>query len=753
MVTAASRLARHSTGDGALVRGLQESPQVRTWVLPACVFSALASTVARGQTGSRVTVQVFGDTVPVGGALVRRAATSARTDDRGTATLFVPPGVDTIVVTKIGFRPDTTILAARIELDTAFVVRLVEQAEVVSPVFVTSTRTERRLEEEPLRIEVLAGDDVGEKSEMRPADTRTLLSEMSGVRTQTLSPLGATNVRIQGLPGRYTALLNDGLPLYGGQASGFTLVEVVPLDLRQAEVIKGAASALYGPQALAGVVNLISRRPPDTSQVLLNQSAPSSTDAMGFLARSFRKEVGLTLLGGLHRQSAEDGDNDGWAEVPGFRRAELRPRLFFDDSSGHSLMATVGGFAEDRVSGTMGDVTPFVARGAGPRSAFSDSLTTRHVDAGLVGRWRSSSSLVFGARTSASDETQHHRFGSTLEDDTRRTLFGEATVTHTLASNVLVAGAAWLRDSYDNTQVSRFDATYSTPGVFLQDTYTPVHWLSGTFNGRCDWSNVYGTICTPRLSVLARTGPLVSARISAGGGWFASRPLTDQTETFGLSHVFEPTALAAERARTASLDVTVTNGPLQVNGTLFANRVVNPVGLQRVAGDTSGAVNLVNATAPLRAHGGELFAVFNEEPFVVTAYFAATRSREVSTESGRVREAPLIPRQTAGLDFALEDDESGAYGALEVFYTGRQSLEDNPYSTVSRPYTTLGVLLSKRWNDATIFLNLENLTGVRLTKYQPLLRSSVGEGGAWTVEPWAPLEGRRVNLGVRWAWP
>jgi len=237
-----------------------------------------------------------------------------------------------------------------------------------------------------------------------------------------------------------------------------------------------------------------------------------------------------------------------------------------------------------------------------------------------------------------------------------------------------------------------------------------------------------------------------------GAGWYAPRPLTDQTETFGLTSVFVSAPLAAERARTSSLDVTWSGGPLQVNGTLFANRVANAVGLQRVPGDTLGAVNLVNAAGSLRTHGGELFAVFNREPFIVTAYYAATRSREVSAENGREREVPLTPPENGGLDFAADDDESGAYAAIEIFYTGRQALEDNPYATASRPYTTIGALLSKRWARATVFLNGENLSNIRLTNYQPLVRPRVGEGGVWTVEPWAPLEGRRVNLGVKWAW-
>jgi outer membrane receptor for ferrienterochelin and colicins len=695
---------------------------------------------------ARIVVHVVHDTTAIAGAVVRAGAVSATTDAIGDATLQVEPGRVTVVVSKIGFRPDTTALLVRADMDTTLTIHLLEQLSTVAPIFVTSTRAERRLEEEPLRIEVLGGDDVGEKSEMRPADSRTLLSEMSGVRVQSLSTLGAASVRIQGLPGRYTAVLDDGLPLYGGQASGFTLVDVVPLDLRQAEVIKGAASALYGPQALGGVVDLISRRPPDTSQALVSQSVPTSTDAMAFIARPIARNASATVLGGVHRQDARDEDHDGWIDIAGVRRAELRPRVFLDDSAGHTLMVTAGAFGEDRSAGTIG--VPKI----GPGVSFPDSLSTRHVDAGVVGHWRASGARSFTVRASATDEEHRHRFGDVTEPDTRRTAFAEATATQSDAHNVLIAGGALLADSYSSGAVPRFNARYSTPGLLVQDTYSAVGSLAATVNGRCDWSNIYGTICTPRLSVLARAGSSLSARLSGGSGWFAPRPLTDETETFGLTRVTIPRGLVAERGRTASVDVTATRGPLEVNGTLFANRVANPVGLQPATGDTTGAVNLVNATGPLNVHGGELFAVFNADPVIATAYYAAMRSREVSAETGRTREAPMTPRQSAGLDFAVDDDESGAYAAVEVFYTGRQSLEDDPYASVGRPFTTVGVLLADRWKSLTVFLNGEDLTGVRQSAWEPIGRSRVGPGGAWTVEPWAPTEGRRFNLGVKRAW-
>src|SRR5437868_9872050 len=144
---------------------------------------------------------------------------------------------------KLGFRPDTLWVSLAGGRDTTITVRVLEQASRIAPIIVTSTRAARRIEEEPLRVEVLAGDDVSEKNEMRPADLRNLLREMSGVRVQTTAPtLGGAVIRLQGLPGRYALVLNDGLPLYGTQSSGFGLVQVPPLDLRQAEVIKGAAS-------------------------------------------------------------------------------------------------------------------------------------------------------------------------------------------------------------------------------------------------------------------------------------------------------------------------------------------------------------------------------------------------------------------------------------------------------------------------------------------------------------------------------
>ena len=114
-----------------------------------------------------------------------------------------------------------------------------------------------------------------------------LVNETTGLRVQTTAPsLGAANVRIQGLRGRYSQLLADGLPLYGAQGDSLGLLQVPPLDLGQVEIIKGVASALYGASALGGVINLVSRRPRETeSRLLVNATSQSGRDVAGFHAR------------------------------------------------------------------------------------------------------------------------------------------------------------------------------------------------------------------------------------------------------------------------------------------------------------------------------------------------------------------------------------------------------------------------------------------------------------------------------------
>jgi outer membrane receptor for ferrienterochelin and colicins len=95
-----------------------------------------------------------------------------------------------------------------------------------------------------------------------------------------------------------------------------------------------------------------------------------------------------------------------------------------------------------------------------------------------------------------------------------------------------------------------------------------------------------------------------------------------------------------------------------------------------------------------------------------------------------------------------EEEDAGRLG-LELYYVGRQELDENPYRTISRPYVILGLLAERRFGSARIFLNAENLLDARQTRWDPLLLSARAAEGRWTTDVWAPLEGRTFNAGVR----
>ncbi|AMY08081.1 Colicin I receptor precursor [Luteitalea pratensis] len=621
--------------------------------------------------------------------------------------------------------------------------------EAKETVVVTATRSGRRLQDEALRVEVIDEEEIEEKALMTPGSVAMLLGETTGLRVQTTAPsLGAANVRVQGLRGRYAQLLADGLPLYGSGGDSLGLLQVPPLDLGQVEVIKGAASALYGPAALGGVINLVSRRAEESHvETLLNATSLGGVDAAVWLGCAPVRGWSWTLLGGAHGQRRNDMDDDGWTDVAAYQRGVVRPRVFYDSGAGASLFLTGGVIAEDRQAGTIG------AAVAPDGLPFAERLETRRADVGGLGRWLLGT-RVLTARGSYSRNGQDRRFGEVRERGTRQTAFGEASLTGVSGRHAWVLGGAFQQDRYAPVEESRFAYTFSAPAVFAQDQIDLGRIASVSASARLDAHSEYGALFSPRLSLLLRPSTEWTMRVSGGGGSFAPTPFTEETDETGLARVARLVGLEAERAVSFSGDLTWTHGGFEVTITGFGSRVSNPVQLAElphilVVPERGITVGLVNAAEPTRTWGTELLARYRHGGFVAMATHGWTRATELDVDRDVRREVPLTPAHAASLNAMLEG-EWGRVGT-EAYYTGRQGLEDNPYRATSREYVLLGGLVERRLGRVHLFLNVENLADVRQTTYDPLIRPTRLPDGRWTVGAWAPLDGRVWNGGVRFA--
>jgi outer membrane receptor for ferrienterochelin and colicins len=679
-------------------------------------------------------LEVRGEHRPVSGAQVNIEGQTYKTDELGKVSITVVPGETELAITAAGYVPQTTLLTVAAGQERILLLELTKAKEEI---IVTATRTDRRIEDQPMRVELLDREEVEEKMMMTPGDITMMLNEMGGLRVQVTSPsLGAASVRIQGMRGRYTRFLSDGLPLFGQQVGGLGLLQIPPMDLAHVEVIKGVSSALYGAGAMGGVVNLVSRHPSNTPirEFLFNQSSRGATDGVFFLAVPLQGNWSGSMLGGAHFQRQTDVNDDGWADLPGYSRGIVRPRLFWDNHKGKNLFVTGGFTYEDRDGGTV-DNRVLPATGL----AYREALESRNFDIGTVAQYLIANKYLVSGRFAMGRRMHRHVFGEITEHDKHGTLFSEVTIRRTLGKHTVVGGVAFERDAYDPDDVPQFRYRHLTPGIFIQDDFDLKPWLSISASGRVDHHNLYGTFFSPRISALFRAKNW-SGRFSWGKGFFAPTPLTEETEAAGLTRLTIPQPLKAERGQSVSVDVTKVAGIASYTATFFDSRVSNPGEVDR------STYSLVNLSQPTRNVGIELLVTLRPKQYSVTGSYTYVQAREF--EKGQRVDVPLTPRHNAGIVAVWEPEGKGRVG-LEVYYTGTQRLEANPYRTESRPYIIIGFLAERRFGHLKAFINAEDLTGARQTRWDPLLLSSRAIDGRWTVDAWAPLEGRTFNGGIR----
>lgn len=616
-----------------------------------------------------------------------------------------------------------------------------EEVVTVEDIIVQATRSRRRVQDEPIRVEVIPQEEIEEKLLMRPGNISMLLAETGGLRVQTTSPsLGGANVRVQGMRGRYTQLLSDGLPLFGGTASSLGLLQIPPSDLGRVEVIKGSASALYGGAALGGVINLVSRRPGDAAagELILNATTRDGQDLSAYGATPLAGGwSGSVLLAANHR-SADDVDGDGWADLAAYERATLRPRMFWFGDDGSSLLLTAGLLDEDRLGGTLdGAVAP-------DGRPFPEDQDTRRVDAGGVYERPFGDVGLWQVRAAAVDVDHRHVAGDVIDEDHHLNGLIETSVSLDAWGLTWLVGAAVQNETYRSEAFPIFDYDFTTPGVFAQVERDFGQGLTLAASARWDDHERYGDQFSPRVSLLARRGPF-ALRASTGQGWFAPTPFVEEIETAGLARLEPLSGLKAEIARTASLDLSWTEGPWEAGLVLFGSDIEDAVQVQTVGPER---VRLANVDGVTRTRGVETLLRWRQEPFVVTASHVYVDASEPDPDATRRTRTPLTPRHSAGLVAVMEDHDRGRIG-FEAYYTGAQSLDDDPYRSESDAYWELGMLGEVVLGRVRVFLNLENLLDVRQTDYDRLPRPTRAPDGAWTTDAWAPLEGFTANAGVR----
>ncbi|MCB0548318.1 MAG: TonB-dependent receptor, partial [Phaeodactylibacter sp.] len=301
------------------------------------LFFLLASffqTPTQAQSTLQATIVDAGSKEPLVGAnvLIAELQKGGSSDAEGKIVLEgIPDGAFELRCSYLGYREAALPLSFPADDGALFTIELEPEGEELEAVTVSTTRSSRQIQSLPTRIEAITAEELGEQAAMNSANIAMLLKESTGIQVQQTSASSANqSIRIQGLDGRYTQILKDGFPLFGGFSGGLSVMQIPPLDLHQVEIIKGSISTLYGGGAIAGLVNLITKQPGDSPELnfMYTQTQALGSTLNGFYSQQYGR-AGLTLYTSGHYQKAYDNNADDFTDLPQTKSISINPSFFY----------------------------------------------------------------------------------------------------------------------------------------------------------------------------------------------------------------------------------------------------------------------------------------------------------------------------------------------------------------------------------------------------------------------------------------
>jgi outer membrane receptor for ferrienterochelin and colicins len=555
----------------------------------------------------------------------------SQSDENGRILLKgLAPGVYLLRLTHVGIN-EKQISVQVPQKDSSLVIYMTRAGEQMEEVIISSSRTNSRIEDLPTKVEVIGSEEMDEESSTIPGNISRLLGDVAGIQNQlTSATSGNTDFRVQGLPGGYTQILRDGLPLFGGYSGSFNILQIPPLDLKQAEIIKGSSSTLYGGGAIAGMINLISKIPQANKPeriVLANHSSLNESNLNAFFSRR-GKRTGYTFFAGTTLQRAKDVNRDGFSDVPDLQSFFFHPRLFFYPDARNTLNLGYNAVYEDRKGG---DMQVLHQKADGLHQFFIGNRSLRNtVDAGWEKKLNATDRL--NARTTISffnRDISTNVFGM---KGRQRSFFNEfsylkKTSRHVLVGGIIVSGEKFKKKQPDSSAIHNYNDVIA--GVFLQDDWKISHSLTTQAGLRMDHNNNFPAMLLPRVSLLFKINRQFTTRIGGGLGYKVPTLFANEQDERDLQHITLSPDVKPERSQGINWDINyklhINEATLTVNQMFFITRVNRPL----VIDSSALPWFFVNATRPIQSSGTETYLQARYDELEIYLGYAYTNAMQL----------------------------------------------------------------------------------------------------------------------------
>lgn len=685
-------------------------------------------------------------------AVVKGTLNGSLANVNGEITITnIANGEHTLVFSFIGYQ--TIERKFSFPLSSVQVIYLTPTSGELDEIIIEGTRSNRSIANSPTRVEVLT-EEIDEASTMDPSKIAHLITHSTGIQVQQTSATSNTaNVRIQGLDGRYSQILKDGFPLYGGFSGSLSIMQIPPLDLRQVEYIKGSASTLYGGGAISGLINLLSKEAATEETLLhLNGSHIGAFDINAYVSRRAGK-IGFTLLGQRNTQKYFDADKDGFSDMPQLTKYNFNPKLFFYFNDQTKL--TIGGtFTEETRQG--GDIRLMHFEQADTNHFYKEVNNVSRITTQMKLDHQFSTSQSLAVRNSfnifhraiaitPSMAMQEYKFaGDQLSS------FSEVAYTYKHNENVLIAGLNFYSDNFQEDSLQSTilrNEESKTIGSFANYTFDVGNKVSLETGLRGDYVSDEKFFVLPRVSVLFKWTQKLTSRIGGGMGYRNPTIFNQEAELLGYQNVLpiDKKNVKAEESYGASADLGFKTPIgekffININQMFFYTHLDKPLVLADT-GISSGVFRFSNANGYTKSYGAETFFKFGFYDFVLFVGYTYTNAS--NNFNGMESTLTLTPRHSIKGDLLYALPGKWRIG-LDYEFKSTQMLNNGNNTT---EYWTFGAVVEYTWKNYTFFGNVENYTNVRQTKYESL--ASEPYQTPQFTEVWAPLDGIVFNAGLK----
>jgi outer membrane receptor for ferrienterochelin and colicins len=437
----------------------------------------------------------------------------------------LPAGDHRLQVTLDGFA--TRITAVRVTDGAAGPLTITLVQGIREHVVVTATRTSRRLDDVPIRTEVISRELMARSGARTLADA---VEYTTGVRVENnCQNCNFSQIRLLGLDGPYTQILVDGQAVVSSLAQVYGIEQIPTRMIERIEVVKGGGSALYGPGSVGGVVNIIPREPARTGGLVELRSDTFGGDpnlsfngSLDWVAPN--RQTFVTAFGQIDRVRPFDIDGDGFTEVS---RRELQAtgvrvnRYQLDGRA--KLTFDLTHLQEDRRGGDSLHLPP-------DQALIAEAIDSQRL--AVSGTWFHSVSKRFDYRLtmSVADTTRDSYYGTGRDPnafgDTRnRVAVFDTQLNHYAGRHTVSWGAQLSTEALDDRQPAynrHTDVSYTNAGLYVQDDWSFAPRWQLLYGLRADTHTALNTpVVSPRLAVMHSPVPALDIRLSMARGFRA----------------------------------------------------------------------------------------------------------------------------------------------------------------------------------------------------------------------------------------